>query len=1315
MDYSKLSKKELQDRIECSPKTIQKHLVQKGIFSENLCIDPKNDSLYIQFKGALFDLARYNGRLESNSVNGTLIGSDQSTHVDTESEKKQNQFLSYPEPKLLANYLHNLSIILTKTSEKPMSFGINSKGYADGVRYHSNDFDDAISANANNKEVDSTSRTYFINNWKNIVSDEVRASIKPEQITLDFLSNSASSENEIVRRAGSQIRNHYLAYARALNITKAFLKSAEGTNIPGITGIKTSNINIEAYNSKELDNFYKDQAGYCSPRRGALFEITGDVIKQQLKKPTVEVNESTEIAPEFTTPSTSLMYSMSNHAVVTLVKDIQDFINMDEKSEGNFQTSDENLHSRYSLFMKKFLLTFFKENKLKNLEEADSAEQIAYKNFEIVDLDNIRSMIINGQDTKEKILDKVKNVLYAKSTGEALEYIKAQKDTEFFCNAELDTNKIDFKWDKRVSSLNHIMETDLKCYISFYKRFLGHYIDKFYENANSKDFLTVDKFFIYFVKEKYKLTDESSKDFLPLVYWIKRIFLSNLNNISPQNLNVKDLTINNNKEKIISISVNKEIKARPRSKTKNEIAVDNLSDKQNRAPRFMLDQAAFTRLTQLMLNSHALNLKAMKMYGPIVNRDAFNETDSVYKNFTYARNDFLEKDNTGKIILDDDKYLWLLEEYSDAYGEELAHDYYQRISRHEKIHDDIGPNIPTELNKFLKDSPELYFTLDRAVQGRISGSPGRGTWNTINVRDEFWKEITKKVTDTKNRHQSNIHGIEFFNVTDKDENKGPFKKDINFSSPEISQLIFSIAPGYFNSSIKDSDTRKRFVLASLDPQSPEYQVGSDQHKNAIEFMNLHYHPFHGLRKALRIFWNSYMYSIIAHSYGLSFMKDYKYTIRDNSFSNDKNYDANLPVGFKYYFPYNDMRYVKRFGNDELERAGNSLPKQAPPSVPATTIMSFMDFSEAYAEGLNILAGGSKTNLDYKHRGNTLNKDESRFNENSYTNIEKSILSKMYKPVPKTAKRVFYTPDLITSTVKQNSTKYTGFFHRACKTGVLMAPKDKEFYYQSRYKEVKSNYDIRNNIKARDKIYFDTYQIPHPENKMSGHGNKFPSFNLIQLKRPTAYLINNCADCSCLKTGNLTGKSLKDLVASATRIDFSYGYTLKEDNYKEKEFTGFTQSDDLCLFSPIVPQSHDVGEGSSEELHSDEDHDHNENEYLKDVFACPMIDALYLDSADAKTIADKNLNADQIESILQSCKEVSVFPLPEKEYVPWCLSGENDVCDQYTDKELKSLSVNRNQHCRRTGELKGNNNNDTNKKFPRPKAVIKEDQKRKLNN
>lgn len=308
-----------------------------------------------------------------------------------------------------------------------------------------------------------------------------------------------------------------------------------------------------------------------------------------------------------------------------------------------------------------------------------------------------------------------------------------------------------------------------------------------------------------------------------------------------------------------------------------------------------------------------------------------------------------------------------------------------------------------------------------------------------------------------------------------------------------------------------------------------------------------------------------------------------------------------------------------------EATGGGGPSPSIMGAQVSTIFSFADYIGAYTDILN--------QLSQAHLGPGRAEKKSVADWVKWRNYRG-----MLKSVPKDLKYVYYRP---TDIHIRGDKDVHGFLHTACHTGVLFPEfyNDKQndrFHYQSRYRTPRWNYYRDYPSKQAYRApYDDSFYLPQIK------GLSFAPLDLVRVKNPTAYLIKgdgDCSKCSCLKTGTLTEEKLREYLDNSIELSFTNGYDWvngPEKRYAEKRFvigtkpksakgklytplarnytlnksTNFTSdledSEKYCLFSPIVPQSHEVGTGASD-IQEDEIHLAKQ---IEEIGACPFTDAL----------------------------------------------------------------------------------------------------------
>lgn len=317
----------------------------------------------------------------------------------------------------------------------------------------------------------------------------------------------------------------------------------------------------------------------------------------------------------------------------------------------------------------------------------------------------------------------------------------------------------------------------------------------------------------------------------------------------------------------------------------------------------------------------------------------------------------------------------------------------------------------------------------------------------------------------------------------------------------------------------------------------------------------------------------------------------------------------------------------------------------------STVFSFLDYDSAYS-------------AHYK---------------GAYTDTSKFLALPMNSPVD--IDSIYYTPASITS----GEDGMKGFYHNACRTGVMFQMKvgQTKFKYQSRLKVRSSYYSSSSGADGKSvvmKAFDDTYKIGFDSTL-----SKYDYFNIIRLKHPTAYLLNDCPNkCGCLAELK-SGKSLKTIINEklvryksdkGTRpaiMNFSQGYTWETTKNKKarpiKRFMLKTligknisadESKKYCVVTPLVPQTHYVGSGSAKETAFKPPATKNDNIIPQ---PCPVISVL------AKNFpTDYVKDVDKQDEIIRFCKNVSDnFPFDSENE---CLGKKNNNACSYLDKATR---------------------------------------------
>ncbi len=250
------------------------------------------------------------------------------------------------------------------------------------------------------------------------------------------------------------------------------------------------------------------------------------------------------------------------------------------------------------------------------------------------------------------------------------------------------------------------------------------------------------------------------------------------------------------------------------------------------------------------------------------------------------------------------------------------------------------------------------------------------------------------------------------------------------------------------------------------------------------------------------------------------------------------------------------------------------------TLAGTEIFSYFDLREAYAE---MLVDANKTTPLYRY-------------------MAQSVPTKHITGIK-----------METKTLEELSGNYSGkgYFHTACGTGTKYNSTDKKFNYKSWWQPI------------TELDYTHYYTLPKTSSP----------FNMIQLKRLHAYLIDSCQDCSCL-----WGKTADEIVSklnSATKYDFS-GWTTKYTGVgtsKEGELivgTDKTYNTTMCLFSPIVPLGHYIGEGGQT---------FTPKTVIPPSASCGIIEVAKLAVPDSKDVVT---NTTEIDEIYKACNGTTTF-------------------------------------------------------------------------
>ncbi len=325
--------------------------------------------------------------------------------------------------------------------------------------------------------------------------------------------------------------------------------------------------------------------------------------------------------------------------------------------------------------------------------------------------------------------------------------------------------------------------------------------------------------------------------------------------------------------------------------------------------------------------------------------------------------------------------------------------------------------------------------------------------------------------------------------------------------------------------------------------------------------------------------------------------------------------------------------------------------------------------------------------------------------------------------------VFFNIKSLSTFAKQGTTEIRGFFHTACKTGVVFKNDqvNKDFTYLSRVTE-RSSYD---NLTESDVPFFEYDKIYGKASEvMKANDASMSPLTMIKVKHPSVYVVPNCSGCDCIKNdfiGKLYQDSGKDLAKKsmefnlelaekfetflkekAVRLDFHSDFSYVDDpkapasakiklkipyksynakNILEKlKLEGEYLDDKYCIYSPIIPQSHSVGTGES-----GRDHSTVEMAETRPADNCSLIEFLNSTKDEKGELVFPDVLTEKIEidKIATYCKEISnglgnlalcnqrgqvCFGLPEEKFAPYsgtlCQQTALEVGSKRTPEDAK---------------------------------------------
>ena len=303
--------------------------------------------------------------------------------------------------------------------------------------------------------------------------------------------------------------------------------------------------------------------------------------------------------------------------------------------------------------------------------------------------------------------------------------------------------------------------------------------------------------------------------------------------------------------------------------------------------------------------------------------------------------------------------------------------------------------------------------------------------------------------------------------------------------------------------------------------------------------------------------------------------------------------------------------------------------------------------------------------------------------------------------------IFFNVKSLSTVVTQGKNEIRGFFHTACKTGVVFKNDqvNKDFTYFSRVTQ-RSSYD---NLTESDAPFFEYDKIYAKASEvMKTNDASMSPFTMIKVKHPSVYVVPNCSGCDCIKNdfiGKLYQDSGKDLAkksmeynlelaekfenflkVNAVRLDFHSDFAYIPDikapanstsklkipyktydakNILEKlKLDGGYLDDNYCIYSPIIPQAHSVGTGESERDHSKIDMTET-----RPADNCSLLEFLNSTKDEKGELVFPDVLTEKIEidKIATYCKEISnglgnlalcnqrgqvCFGLPEEKFSPY---------------------------------------------------------------
>jgi hypothetical protein len=345
--------------------------------------------------------------------------------------------------------------------------------------------------------------------------------------------------------------------------------------------------------------------------------------------------------------------------------------------------------------------------------------------------------------------------------------------------------------------------------------------------------------------------------------------------------------------------------------------------------------------------------------------------------------------------------------------------------------------------------------------------------------------------------------------------------------------------------------------------------------------------------------------------------------------------------------------------------------------------------------------------------------KSNYKSSAYDKAGERVDNMLTALPDKNYKKVYYSPYGISPI---DVDKHWGFYHNACMTGIafdneydkskngvgvdrfryLARPTARTGFDNDSLRSTKYIVDYKNstpdNIIVSKPKYINqewadidnAYEYGFEKSFWDGTINYKP-FMFFRFKHPTAYVINNCLDCKCVKdildmSESKGADALENLLVDKNQtqiVPFSFGYKwadIKLTDKRSKKVTSvyapyrmdtltFNEPKNLCVFTPMIPQVHYVGTGDAKPHVEIAD----VIEPREDIKTCPIKEVL--ESRDENNIENfpvKLTDEKLINELQNSCKLLlsQPVPMPESSCVD---SSKNDLCYHF-DQPTRDLYV-----------------------------------------